>query len=291
MLVLLPEARRLFELGYSVVPGDIDKRPKVAWKVWQDRPQTEQEFNALGHGSVAGIVTGQAHGLVVLDFDGAEGVALAKSLGLQPNVITGSGGWHVWLDSNVIGYFVKTCAAVKPGLDVRGEGGLVWTAGRSRKGEYHILSTDKQWMEGNRDAVLAFYREHCPERTALSGTADLGTWDGEEDGRPGALRVLRVQANVVRTAQPGTRNATLNRAAFTVGGLVASGELGYEAARQVLLAAATESNVDGLWAVGDMLRTIEAAFASGYGSPWSAEPQVDADGEVWVTTSDLKAWL
>lgn len=274
---------QLAELGYSVVPGDIDKRPKVAWGQWRDRKQTDEEQADLGHGSVWGIVTGQAHGLVVLDFDGDEGVALAQSLGLTPNVITGSGGWHVWFDADRIGYPVKTCAGVRPGLDVRGEGGLVWTAGRSRKGEYRILSTERTYFEINAHLVADLF----PERTAPTGDADFGEWDGEGEGTPHALRVLRAQADKVSAAEPGTRNHTLNRAAFTVAGLVASGELGPMTAKGVLFDAAVASNTDGLWPTEEMHKVIQASFAAGSLQPWSAEPQVDEDGEIWLSTSDL----
>lgn len=282
-MALPAEVARFADLGFAVVPGGLDKRPKVAWKQWQDDPQTPQEQAALGHGSVWGILTGQLYGLVVLDFDGAEGVALAKSLGLTPNVITGSGGWHVWVDATAVPYPVKTCAAVRPGLDVRGEGGLVWVAGRSRKGEYSFIS-DYRIEGASRVAPLL---DLLPERTAPRGGADLAEWDGEGDGTPSALRVLRTQAERVADAQPGTRNQTLNKAAFTVGGLVASGELNEGVAFEVLYQAAQASNTDGVWNPQDMEKTIASAFSSGAGSPWSAEPQVDEDGEIWVSTSDL----
>jgi hypothetical protein len=277
------DVQRLSDLGYSVVPGDLDKRPKVQWGQWRDRPQTGEETLDLGHGSVWGILTGQAHGLVVLDFDGDEGVALAKELGLTPNVITGSGGWHVWLDAHAIPYPVKTCAAVRPGLDVRGEGGLVWVAGRSRKGEYSLI-TDYRSAGAS---VIARLLPLLPERTAPTGGADFGDWDGEGDGTVHALRVLRASADRVAAAPPGTRNAALNKAAYSIGGLVASGELDPDTAGIVLVQAAERSNTDGLWPGEEMIKVVQSAFASGALSPWSAEPEVDEDGEVWLSTSDI----
>lgn len=135
----------LADLGLSLVPGDLSKRPLTPWGRWRDTPQTDRERADLGlsAASVLGVVTGKAHGLVVLDFDGALGVQLAKDAGLdEPNTITGSGGWHFWLEPPD-DFEVKTCAALLPGMDVRGEGGLVWTLGRSKKGAYTLIHTNK----------------------------------------------------------------------------------------------------------------------------------------------------
>lgn len=284
-MALSPEVQALADLGYAVVPGSLDKQPKVPWKKWQTDPQTPEEQAALGHGSVWGILTGQLYGLVVLDFDGAEGVALATSLKLSPNVITGSGGWHVWIDAKTIGYPVKTCAAVRPGLDVRGEGGLVWTVGRSKKGEYRFQGDHRYHGDKVKQLVDLGL---LPERTAPSGDADFGDYEGEGDGRPAALRVLRTRAAEVAAAQPGTRNGTLNKAAFTVAGLVGSGELDYEPAANCLLHAAKQSNTDGLWKVEDMMKVIESSMRSGMLEPWSAEPETDAAGRKWVSVGDRK---
>lgn len=136
----------LADLGLSLVPGDLSKRPLTPWGRWRDTPQTDRERADLGlsAASVLGVVTGKAHGLVVLDFDGAEGVQLARAMGLtEPNTVTGSGGWHFWLEPPE-DFEVKTCAALlgHP-LDIRGEGGLVWTLGRSKKGVYTLNHTDK----------------------------------------------------------------------------------------------------------------------------------------------------
>lgn len=280
---MLADAQRLRDIGYSLVPGSLDKKPLLPWGQWRDRRQEPGEVGEWDPPLWA-IITGQAHGLVVLDFDGAAGVALAKSLGLTPNVVTGSGGWHVWIAASSTPYPVKTCAGVRPGLDVRGEGGLAWTVGRSRRGEYRLVSTE--YITLDRDGAPPLINL-LPERTAPVGTADFGEWTGDEDGTPAALRVTKAAAGRVAAARPGTRNAALNREAFNLGGLVGSGELSGEAATRALLRAAQQSNTDGLWPEDEMARTIDSALGSGSQTPWSTAI-VDDDGEEYVSVSDLR---
>jgi hypothetical protein len=59
-------------------------------------------------------------------------------------------------------------------------------------------------------------------------------------GGYGRAALVRERA-AVATAQPGRRNATLNRAAFNLGQLVAAGLVEVEQVRAVLLAAAVEA--------------------------------------------------
>lgn len=369
------DVQKLADLNFSVIPGSIDKQPKVRWGQWRDRPQTAAEHDALPTAPLWGVVTGQAHHLVVLDFDRSPspcptltessssptsattacssameshsrlliefsrlrgvsapsavlasleaggrgtlimttaavqsanalaadacalysalgvtldseacemirryyaglpttltGTALLVSLGLLPNVVTGSGGAHVWVEPPP--YPVKTCAGHRPSLDVRGEGGLVWTYGRSRKGAYRIQHYDRLPWERVADLL--------PERLAPTGDAEFGEWSGEGDGTDHALCVLRKQAETVAVAHPGTRNTALNQAAYTVGGLIAAGELSEASAARVLMDAAEASNTDGLWPRAAMDATLRSAFQAGSQSPWSAEPGVTEDDE------------
>jgi hypothetical protein len=67
----------------------------------------------------------------------------------------------------------------------------------------------------------------------------------------------------VAAAQPGRRNATLNRAAFNLGQLVAGGVLDIDEVRAVLLAAALEAGNPEVKARA----TIESGLAGGAAKP------------------------
>lgn len=267
---LPPEVQELVEVhGYSAVPAR-GKQPLVAWGVWQDRLQTPEERDALPAGDTYGILTGGFYGLTVLDFDSDDALSRIETLNLHPNVLT-SRGAHVWLFPP--SWSVKTCAGVEPGVDVRGEGGLeyVWS---KIPGKYRIVSLDLQSCAKLPGHLL-------PERRtygALEGAAlpTLVEW-GYQHGSPEAMRVLRAQATKIRAASPGSSNTVTNGAAFTVGGLIGSGELDAQYAEIRLLEAASERGVGNCGAV------IRAALLSGVESPWSAVPVYD--GEEFETVS------
>lgn len=240
--------------GYSLVPAR-GKRPLVPWGVWQDRRQTTEEVTALPAGDAYGIVTGSLYDLVVLDFDGPDACDTMLSLGLEPNVRTAR-GFHVWFHAP--GYEVKTVSAVLPGVDLRGEGGLeyVWS---KVPGKYEILSTTKR-------AITDGLAHLFPERRRYDAEAPLGAWDGDGAGTPAALRVLEAACSQIRSAPAGTSNSVTNTQAFTVGGLVGSGELDGQHARLRLTEAAYERGV------GNPQAVIDASLAAAASAPWSSAP-------------------
>lgn len=141
-----PHSRALAQTGY--VDADTGK---AAWRALQDAPPNEatlRQWLALDGVGVA-LVTGARSGVVVLDFDGAEGELLLRDLGLKPHVRTPSGGYHVrvqhpgWRVSTVAS---KSSRALPSGLDIRGDGGLsmlppTWTC----KGAYTALREPYQY--------------------------------------------------------------------------------------------------------------------------------------------------
>lgn len=253
------------EAGYSVVPASLDKRPKVPWKAWQTEHQTADEVEQLGHGSLWGLVTGELYGLTVLDFDGEEGEQTMYALGLEPHVKT-PGGFHVYVRHP--GYPVKNAARKweeYPGLDVRGDGGLAWFAGRSRKGKYEPLVWPPEPIDLDPELVEVFLPH--PQETA--DRAARATFDGEGGGTPEAVRYLIRLGTDIRTAERGSSNAVLNKAAYSVGGLVAAGQLDFDYAFDNLLAAAEERGA------GDPETVIGHAMATGQEAPWAFTPDED----------------
>jgi hypothetical protein len=74
---------------------------------------------------------------------------------------------------------------------------------------------------------------------------------------------VRGELEAVTTAPVGTRNHTLNRAAFRLGQLAAAGALEADAARTALEAAADACGLG----QGEAVRTIGSGFAAGFAEP------------------------
>ena len=123
-------ATKYLRMGLSVIPLlQRDKKPAIAWRVYQGRLPNErklQEWFRKGDAGV-GIVCGRVSGgFTVLDFDSKDSFKKffpkwTELLNATPVVET-SRGLHVWLRSN------KPCRSFKIPelqLDVKGEGGFV----------------------------------------------------------------------------------------------------------------------------------------------------------------------
>lgn len=120
---------------WSVIPVEArGKRPLVAWREFQQRLATRGEIDAWferwPHANI-GIVTGRVSGIVVVDVDprhgGLESVARWERVQgpLPPTVqaATGGGGHHLYFAHP--GTVLSNRVAVRPGVDLRGDGGCV----------------------------------------------------------------------------------------------------------------------------------------------------------------------
>jgi putative DNA primase/helicase len=137
-------AREALRRGLSVIPVRENKRPLCRWSEYQQRPPTGKELERWQHQKPEGwaVVTGKVSGCIVLDFDGEEGRRTLERLGLEPHILTPSGGAHVYVTHP--GWRVSTqnhganrgLQEAFPGMDVKGDGGYAIAFGRSTHGEY-----------------------------------------------------------------------------------------------------------------------------------------------------------
>ncbi len=166
-------------------------------------------------------------GVIVLDIDPAhEGdtslarlVAVHSPLPATLEVLTGGGGRHLYFAC--AGPPVPNSAGrLGPGLDIRGESGYVLVppsvhaAGGRYRWVQRPLRALPDWL-----ADLARPSRHEPTESTERATRPVhqpGAW---------AAAALATETERVRTATEGTRNHTLNRAAFALGQLVAAGYL------------------------------------------------------------------
>jgi hypothetical protein len=208
----------------------------------------------------------------VLDVDGPEGVEALRSALSQchptehrgPVARTGGGGWHLLYAPLGLGNRV----GVLPRVDWRGWGGLV-VVPPSR----HASGRPYQWVRPLAAELPAvpdpLRRLLAPPRPATRPPGVLPA------GRTGAWAraALDREAATVRAAPAGTCNATLNRAAFRLGQLVAAGLLDAGEVRARLLAAALAAPATGHRDRERKARaTIESGLAGGARKPRTGLP-------------------
>lgn len=208
-------------------------------------------------------VTGRAAGFFVLDVDPRHGgdVALAELQarhGPLPETLTcrtGGGGFHVYLLHP--GGDIKTSQSkLGAGLDVLGEGASVILPP-----SVHLSGGRYSWADSSVPIarasawVLAFVR---PARRPAARPAPVVAASSSY-----VQRAVESEAARVHGAAEGTRNVTLNSAAFALGTLVGAGVLDEFVAVGVLLAAALASGLD----ENEATVTIESGIAAGKANP------------------------
>ena len=146
-------------------------------------------------------------------------------------VRTGSGGWHLLFAHP--GEPVRNSAGTRlgPGIDVRGDGGYVIAPpSRHASGNLYRWNTPPDELPRLPGWLLGLMR--APGRVRSSEMRDpirldeaLSAW---------ARVALDGEADRVRSAPNGSRNSTLNRAAFSLGQIVGAGVLDASTVEQVL---------------------------------------------------------
>ncbi|UQU63824.1 bifunctional DNA primase/polymerase [Couchioplanes caeruleus] len=230
------------------------RRIEMWWSRWPD--------------ANVGLRTGIA--MDVADVDSAAGWhglrhLLGGAMPAGPQVRTGGGGWHFWFTPTGYGNRVH----LLPGVDWRGAGGYV-LAPPSR----HANGTSYYWVV-RPDVACPPAPEALCGLIAGPGPPALGAPAG---GRAQIVHpdryaavALEAEADRVARAPVGTRNDTLNRAAFALGRLVAAGLLDAAAVTRELLAAAAWAGLGR----AETVRTIRSGLTAGRREGWDAGPATD----------------
>jgi putative DNA primase/helicase len=210
--------------------------------------------------------------LVVVDIDGPEGLTSWRNLhpdasrpiaewsARTQTVRTPRGGYHLYFAPPPGAAFGNRAGYPGASIDIRAAGGYV-IAPPSRMtsgGTYEDLSTTDRL-------------EALPDWLAHLLTADRPRSDVQPAPAPrppaGASRyaavALRDELRNVREAAEGTRNNTLNQAAFALGQLVGAGLLGEDATVADLVRAAAGAGLK----EGEAFRTITSGMRQGKARP------------------------
>jgi hypothetical protein len=245
---LLRSALAAAMLGWHVFPCAADgKRPALRGN-WQDlattSPDQIRDWWTRAPYNI-GIACGPS-GLIVIDLDmphdededdeeaadGAlfplSGADILSGLARQHRerypggtyiVDTPSGGCHLYFSAAGDARVRNSAGAVGPHIDVRADGGYVVGAGSRIDGRAYTARGPRaaaplpSWLaQLTRDSYVP--PTAGAQRLPVAGLAQ---------GRAYAMAALRAETERVAAARPGTRNVTLNRAAFSLGQLVAAG--------------------------------------------------------------------
>ncbi len=209
-----------------------------------------------------GLASGKTSGIVVIDIDLPRALpSLDQLVHKLPSTLTGctgGGGLHLIYRGNCADLRCTTSQVpgIGPliGVDVRADGGYIVAPPST-----HRSGTRYTWLDPNVEIADAPGWLKQPERRPIPPvppaprlSAGAGTAYG--------LAVLRNQLEILRMAQVGERNHTLNRCAFTVARFVAGGHLTDAHARDELHRVGLQIGLTD-W---ETTRTITSAFGSVY---------------------------
>jgi len=174
-------------------------------------------------------------------------------------VDTPSGGCHLYFSATGEERARNSAGAVGPHIDVRADGGYVVGAG-SRVGGRAYAARGQRTVTPLPSWLAQLVRDsYVPP----SGPAARLPADDRAQGRAYAMAALRAETERVAAARPGTRNDTLNRAAFSLGQLVAAGLLPPIPVITSLIDAARYAGLP----QDEAVRTVRSGLAAGARKP------------------------
>jgi len=276
---LLRSALALAARGWHVFPCVPDgKRPALRGN-WQDHatadPDRVHDWWARTAYNI-GVSCGPS-GLVVIDLDapqtgdssaaesGTDALAALCGQHGQPYplptyaVDTPSGGCHLYYAAPD-GRIRNSAGRLGPLIDVRASGGYV-IGKDSRIGGRAYTARDERTPVLLPAWIAGLLRSDLPATAGQSALIRRGA-----HGSAYAMAALRQETCLVAIARPGTRNDTLNRAAFNLGQLVAAGLLPPLAVTIALASAAEHAGLP----AEEARRTIRSGMTAGSRRPRNA---------------------
>lgn len=215
-----------------------------------------------------GINCGKA-GLLIVDLDTYRDTYQGDDLELDEETVTalsGGGGAHLFYRLDAGDQFGNSNKNLPNGIDIRGYGGYVIVAPSLHKsGQLYQWENDYAPWDKPIAPIPPKLRELLTKKTQKpQSNAAVGTSRKfEENATRYGAKAIENQCALVAASANGRRNTTLNTAAFSLGRLVAGGEIDPDYAHAELLSAA---RVVGL-TDAEAERTIQSGFSAGKMDP------------------------
>lgn len=249
---------QLAAFGFSVFAlRPRDKRPTGPWDRFQREhasPAELQSWSETGDLNAA-IATGAVSGIIVLDTDSDAADVEVKRRGIPRTAFVRTSKGHHYYFKHPGGQ-VRNFAGRVPGCDLRGDGGYVVAPG-SIHPSGHVYT----WELSPADAAIADAPDWLLDLVKAKPAPAASIGDNAY-----AEAALDRELGMVRRAAEGTRNDTLNRAAFNLGQLIGAGRLSDGIVRRLLLSTAV--------AIGLSEHEAQATIASGMRDGMAAPRQV-----------------
>lgn len=286
---MLGAALAAADRGWRVFPlRPDDKRPAV--RDWQERATSDHtRIRACWAAAPynVGIACGPS-GLVVLDLDvpknrgsaragwtgelirtGTDVLAAVAERTGQPfpsatySVVTRSGGTHLYFAAPTGERLRNTAGRLGPMVDTRADGGYVVAAGSVVDGQRYRVRAN--WEVADLPGWIA---AALRSREKLAPTARPPSIADIRHKSSYATAALRAEVEHVLKAEPGTRNHTLNAAAYCLGRLVGAGMLPGELTAAALTRAARATGLQD----NEIRATVRSGLTAGEKRPRSPRP-------------------
>ncbi|PXY32107.1 bifunctional DNA primase/polymerase [Prauserella muralis] len=276
---LLDWALYLAAMGWPVFPLRPGTKRQPAVKAWEQRATTDpariRRCWSADHYNIA-VATGPAR-LVVIDLDtakdgetGPDGATALAAVAAERGaplpetftVTTPSGGRHWYYRCPPGVHLRNTQSQICSRVDTRAGGGYVVGPGSITGEGGYELADERDPVE-----LPAWLVQAASVRlpTAHSAPVEVRSADATAYGSA----ALRGETQRVRAAQPGSHNAVLSSAAYTIGRKVGAGLIDHATARAELLAAGNTLIGPEHWPpdAREVARVVDAGLTAGAANP------------------------
>jgi hypothetical protein len=259
-------AQHYTRMGISVIPC-VGKRPTVRWEVYQARRATMSEiywWQDRGLLKNIGVVCGSvSRNLVVIDLDGLNAVSTYvdtfPQLAETFSVKTGSGaGMHFYYRLDELPQNMRAMNISGGGnIEIRASGCYVIAPPSIHPDTALPYAVQRPYpaMHLSNLSRLEKWLKRLMELSKPKAAATVNGRDSRAIGFGYAMAALNRETDKILESNEGNRNATLNRAAYNLGQLVADGKLDRHHVEARLFVAAV--------AVGQYEREARATIKSG----------------------------
>jgi hypothetical protein len=216
---------------------------------------------------------------------------LAKLLGRFPELLaaprtrTGSGGFHLWLSYDPREALVQRDLMQGVNTRVGGKGYVIVPPSIRGDGGRYVFEGDERALAIAPAALLGVLRRDRPvskPKSSANGAMRRPQQSVHGGLSPYVAAAMNAELRAVASASEGGRNNQLNKAAFSLAGYVASGDLQEGQTRADLLAAALAAGLD----EQEAQTTIESGFRAGLELPRDIPEPGGRSGNGRASTDD-----